>query len=839
MLLFGVVIFLLLSRGICSINEPVPIIHKYYQSGDLIIAGIISQIYISSSTITFEQHPAQELSDDHIHFSASWTYQASIELLSRRAKFIPNYKCDVENTPVAVIGGPNSNVCLHMATILSIYKMPQLIYGSSPVMNNETQAVFFHRMFPNGAFQYKGILHLLLHFSWTWIGVVSQDDDNTESFIENILPLLSQGGICFDFIEKFPKLTSSSGFGDMIGEGFKTVSVAMSSTAHVVLVHGEIQTMMVFRGMPQIAEMENMPWRTMAKIWIMTAQMDFTSFPFQRDWDIHFLHGALSLSVHSKEVLLFYTFLQNRNPASGEEDGFIREFWEESFECSFPSSAAHKMDRKRCSGNERLEMLPVSVFEMGMTAHSYSVYNAVYAIAHSLHARYLSQFKYTGMSHGGRWKLLEPQQWQLHRILRSISFNNSVGEMVSFDQNGELAAGFDIINWVTFPNQTFFRVKVGKIDPPTLQDKKDALTSLDNVFTIHEDPIIWPKQFNQSQPLSMCNDHCHPGYSRTKKEGKPFCCYDCFPCPEGKISNQKDMDDCFQCPGDQYPNIGQDTCLPKTISFLSHKELLGISLDTVALSFSCISAFVLGIFMKNKDTPIVRANNRGLTYTLLLALLLSFLSALLFIGQPEVVTCLLRQILFSIIFSVAVSCVLAKTTIVVLAFMATKPGSRIRKWVGKQLAISIVLSCSLIQATICSVWLATTPPFPDLDKHSMPKEIVLECNEGSTVMLYCVLGFLCLLAIVSFTLAFLARKLPDSFNEAKFITFSMLIFCTVWLSFVPTYLSTKGKYMVAVEIFSILASSCGLLGCIFSPKCYVILLRPDLNSKEQLNIRKN
>ncbi|XP_053225723.1 vomeronasal type-2 receptor 26-like [Podarcis raffonei] len=844
MALFGVVVFLLLSQGICmlaplpqcSIKEPVPIIHKYYQSGDLIIAGIISQIYISSSTISFEKHPAQELSDDHMvltqnyqhilalafavkeinanpqilrnvtlgfhiynsHFSASWTYQASIELLSRRAKFIPNYKCDVENTLVAVIGGPNSNVCFHMATILCMYKMPQLIYGSSPVMNNETQAVFFHRMFPNGAFQYKGILHLLLHFSWTWIGVVSQDDDNTESFIENILPLLSQGGICFDFIEKFPKLTSSSGFVDMVGEGVKTFNVVMSSTAHVVLVHGEIQTMVVLRAMPQIAEMENMPWGTMAKICIMTAQMDFTSFPFQRDWDIHFLHGALSLSVHSKEVLLFHTFLQNRNPASEEEDGFIREFWEESFDCSFPSSAAHKMDWKRCSGNERLEMLPVSVFEMGMTAHSYSVYNAVYAIAHSLHASYLSQFKYTGMSRGGRWTILKAQQWQ-----------------------------------------TFFRVKVGKIDPPTLQDKKDALTSLDNVFTIHEDLIIWPKQFNQSQPLSMCNDHCHPGYSRTKKEGKPFCCYDCFPCPEGKISNWKDMDDCFQCPGDQYPNTGQDTCLPKTISFLSHKELLGISLDAVAVSFSCITAFVLGIFMKNKDTPIVRANNRGLTYTLLLALLLSFLSALLFIGQPEVVTCLLRQILFSIIFSVAVSCVLAKTTIVVLAFMATKPGSRIRKWVGKQLAIAIVLSCSLIQATVCSVWLATTPPFPDFDKHSMPKEIVLECNEGSTVMLYCVLGFLCLLAIVSFTLAFLARKLPDSFNEAKFITFSMLIFCTVWLSFVPTYLSTKGKYMVAVEIFSILSSSFGLLSCIFSPKCYVILLRPDLNSKEQLNIRKN
>ncbi|XP_018430197.1 PREDICTED: uncharacterized protein LOC108802842 [Nanorana parkeri] len=334
-------------------------------------------------------------------------------------------------------------------------------------------------------------------------------------------------------------------------------------------------------------------------------------------------------------------------------------------------------------------------------------------------------------------------------------------------------------------------------------------------------------------PVSVCSNSCRPGYRKAPLQGRPICCYDCVPCSEGEMTNHTDADECTRCPSDQWTNEERDRCVPKVIEFLSYNEPLGIILVIMVAIFTVLTLCILIIFIKDQDTPIIKATNRELSFILLVSLVLCFLCCLVFIGQPSKFSCLLRQTFFSVAFSISISSVLAKTIMVFLAFKATRLNSPLRKWLGPTIPRNVVALCLVVQMCICSLWLHRSPPFPTLNTQNY--KITFECNEGQKVFFYMSLGFMGFLAMVSFLVAFLARNLPGSFNEAKLISFSMLVFCCVWISFIPAYLSTSGKYTVAVQIFAILASSAGLLSCIFLPKCYIILLRPERNHREFLS----
>ncbi|OCT81517.1 hypothetical protein XELAEV_18028340mg, partial [Xenopus laevis] len=411
----------------------------------------------------------------------------------------------------------------------------------------------------------------------------------------------------------------------------------------------------------------------------------------------------------------------------------------------------------------------------------------------------------------------------INNYLRRATFTMSSGDIQYFDEYGDPPARFDIIKCLFLPNNLIDIRKMGYFN----------MSKNDKYLNINNSADLWKPYFEKA-PESLCNAPCAPGHRKSKIEGKPLCCYTCVQCADGEISNTTDAATCVKCPDDKRTNIQRTDCIPKTINYLSYMDTLGASLTSIALILFIITLTVLIIFVKYWETPIVKGNNQNLSCLLLISLMLCFLCTLLFIGRPTQICCLLRQVTFGIVFTISVSCLLAKTLIVIIAFNATKPGSKLKKYVGTQLSIILVIVCSVGETIISAAWMASNPPFQEADTSSETDTIILQCNEGSIMFFFCIIGYMGTLALLSFMAAFLAKDFPDRFNEAKNITFSMLVFCSVWVAFVPAYLSSKGRRMVAVEIFAILSSSTGLLGCIFAPKCYIIFIRPELNKKENV-----
>ncbi|XP_072113010.1 extracellular calcium-sensing receptor-like [Mobula birostris] len=715
--------------------------------------------------------------------SSAIASKAALALINREES-IEYQECRDSSNVAAVVGCQISTNSIVTARTIGSFGIPLVSYYSTcSCLSDKTEYPTFFRTIPSDLYQSKILAELVRTFGWTWTGTIRSNTDYGNFGMQGFIEHAEKLGVCIAYSETFYRT-------DPPEKIRKLVQIIKQASTKVVVAFVNVGDMRVLLNEILRQNVTGMQWIG-NEAWVTENLL----LPEER---VIYLAGTIGPTTRRTELGGLRNHLLHVHPSNFPANILVTEFWETLFTCSFTTDNGTRQQNsssqvRQCTGKELVEEIESDYLPVVMDGISYHVYAAVYSIAHALH-NLLNCVEGEGPFSNNTCTLIANfQPWQLLHYIRTVNFTAKTGETVCFDENGDPVPRYEFVN---------LQVNLkGTID------------------------II---------PRAIGSEPCFPGTRKVSRKGQPICCFDCGECAEGEISNVTDSTDCIKCPSEYLSNRAKTHCVLTKGEFLSFGEVLGFVLVMLALVGVAFTLVTAVIFYRYRETPMVKASNSELSFLLLFALLLCFICSLAFIGEPTGWSYMLRCTSFGIVSVLCISCILGKTILVVVAFKATLPDSSVRKWLGptqQRLGVFIV---TFLQVLACLLWVSVSPPYPLKNMSHYRDIIILECHVGSLTAFYFVSAYIVLLSIVRLVLAFFARKLPDSFNDAKYITFNMLIFCAVWITFIPAYVSSPGKYTAAVEVFAIWASSFGLLICIFAPKCYIILLKPESNTKKQV-----
>ena len=131
--------------------------------------------------------------------------------------------------------------------------------------------------------------------------------------------------------------------------------------------------------------------------------------------------------------------------------------------------------------------------------------------------------------------------------------------------------------------------------------------------------------------------------------------------------------------------------------------------------------------------------------------------------------------------------------------------------------------CLTVQLVFCSLWISVGSSLPVRDNFVQPGQIVITCDGMHVLWAGCTIAFLGFQVIFCFFIAQRDHRVNLSFDDPKFVKFSMLVCSIVFAAFLPAYSSTQGKFNVGTQMFAISATAYSLLVPLFIPKCYALL----------------
>ncbi|XP_018432110.1 PREDICTED: taste receptor type 1 member 1 [Nanorana parkeri] len=683
-----------------------------------------------------------------------------------------NYKTKA----IALVGPSSSSFAFVAGRVLGKFLVPQISYSASneQLGNKRTYPSFF-RTIPSDKLQVEVILNLLQKFKWTWVAIVGSDDVYGRQGVQDLNTLASKNGICIAYQGLIPLSTDTTNVKKMVANIVQTrvkATVVFSAYFNARIFFQEVLN----------ANVTDFVWIG-SESWIMDTQITAIA-------NIKRIGSVLGVSVGQ---VFFPKLLE--------------------FETEYVTSPKIKtMGQNGCNQvcldcqAFTLQTMPIQT-QFSMSA-SFNAYSAVYAIAYALHD--LLDCK------SGQCSTNTFYPWQLLQKVKKVNFT-MYNQTINFDSNGDPATGYDIVMWSWSEDTPTFKL-IGSYSKTTQQLQLN-------------DKLQWYTKDN-TVPESICSKECETGERRVQT-GSHTCCFECLPCPQMSFLNASDLYTCQPCGTDQWSPMKNDICYNRTVEYLPWTDPLSLVLLFLVTLLLLVTIAIAVLFVINLNTPVVKSAGGKMCLGMLLSLALSLCTLYCYFGEPGIITCMVRQPVFAVSFTICFACIVVHAFQIVCIFkMATHMPRIYDIWVKKNGSDVFIAASTAIQVLISVVWIVVKPPRPIADYSTFSDQIILKCSETVSIGSIAEIIFIAFLSMICFIFCYMGKDLPANYNEAKCISFSLLVYFFSWVGYFTTYIIYQGKYLAAVNVGAVLLSVFGILAGYFTPKCYIILLRPEMNTTE-------
>ncbi|XP_022237660.1 metabotropic glutamate receptor 5-like [Limulus polyphemus] len=445
------------------------------------------------------------------------------------------------------------------------------------------------------------------------------------------------------------------------------------------------------------------------------------------------------------------------------------------------------------------------------------VKKAIYTMAYGLHNMQKDMCKGT---HGVCANMSPINGSVLLQYLMNVSFSWN-NEMVKFDENGDPPGRYDIMNYQKIDNKYDY-VKVGSWINTVL--KIDKPVQWGSITSVGSEP-----------PESVCSKPCSRGEIKNIVSEMVQCCWKCVRCKDNAFVINETT--CQECSPGYWPNENLTGCDEIPVEYIHWWDTTAV----VSMSIAClgfVATFVVMIvFIRHNNTPVVKASTRELSYIIMVGMFLCYATTIVLLARPTKTSCFLSRVLPGLSFSMIYTALVTKTNRIarILAGSKKKIITKKPRFMSATAQVIITLILISIEGTIIATMLFLEPAnskliYPAIDR------VQLTCNT-TTLGIIAPLGFDFFLIAMCTVYAVKTRNVPENFNEAKFIGFTMYTTLVIWLAFVPIYFGSSSKVITMCLCISF--SAIVALVLLYVPKVYIIIFRPERNNRSAFTTTKD